>query len=115
MQALEGMVYCEALEEYIAQVMELEEDRYLAPFHQQVQKEREKLWSNHDIKICTFKVNYIVLLYDSKFSKFLGNFRCIGWGEDDEDTIYEATQRKLYYGGRYHVAHQKSDCWSHYS
>ncbi len=44
-------------------------------FHQQVQKECEKAWHNHHIKLCMFKVNDLVLLYDSKFTKFLGKFQ----------------------------------------
>ena len=36
----------EAMEERLAQLEEQEEDRFLAGFHQQVQKEREKAW--HD-------------------------------------------------------------------
>lgn len=37
-----GMVDCEALEEWLAPLIELEEERFLAGFHQQVQKERTK-------------------------------------------------------------------------
>jgi len=55
--------------------MELEEDRFLAGFHQQVQKEGEKSWHDQHIKLCTFEVNDLVLLYDRKFEKFPGNFQ----------------------------------------
>jgi len=54
--------------------MELEEDRVLLGFHQQVQKEHKKAWHDHHIKLHKFKVNDLVLLYDSKFAKFLGKF-----------------------------------------
>jgi len=40
------MVDCRALEERLALLTELEEDRFFAGFHQQVQKEHEKAW--HD-------------------------------------------------------------------
>ena len=40
--AFTGMVDRRALEERLAQLTKLEEDRFLAGFHQQVQKEREK-------------------------------------------------------------------------
>jgi len=33
---------CEALEDRLVQLEELEEERFLAGFHQQVQKQREK-------------------------------------------------------------------------
>ena len=54
---------------------ELEEDRFLAGFHQQVQKECEKAWHDQHIKLRTFKVNDLVLLYDNKFDKFPGKFQ----------------------------------------
>ena len=41
----------------------------------QVQKQHEKAWHDRHIKLRTFKVNDLVLLYDSKFDKFLGKFR----------------------------------------
>lgn len=70
-----GMVDRDASEEWLMQLMELEEDRFLVGFHQQVQKEREKSWHDRHIKLLTFKVNDLVLLYDSKFMKFLGKFQ----------------------------------------
>ena len=36
-----------------------------------MQKEPEKTWLDRHIKLCTFKVNDLVLLYDSNFMKFL--------------------------------------------
>lgn len=56
----------------------LEEDCFLARFHQQVQKAREKSWPDTHIKNKIFKVGDLVLLYDSKFTKFPGKF-CIHW------------------------------------
>eukprot|EP00253_Pinus_taeda_P016861 PITA_16861 len=74
-EAFTGMADHKALEERLTQLMELEEDRFLVGFHQQVQKEQEKAWHNRHIKLCTFKVNDLVLLYDSNFDKFLGKFQ----------------------------------------
>jgi len=54
---------------------ELKEERFLARFHQQVKKQREKAWLDRHIKLRTFKVNDLVLLYDSKFDKFPGKLR----------------------------------------
>eukprot|EP00253_Pinus_taeda_P027286 PITA_27286 len=70
-----GMVDHRALEEKLVQLTELEKDRFLARFHQQVQKEREKAWHDRHIKLHTSKVNDLVLLYDNKFEKFLGKFQ----------------------------------------
>eukprot|EP00253_Pinus_taeda_P026022 PITA_26022 len=73
--ALTGMTNCEALEERLVQLEELKEEQFLAGFHQHVQKQREKAWHDCHIKLCTFKVNDLVLLYDSKFDKFSGKFK----------------------------------------
>ena len=39
---------------------------------------REKAWHDRHIKNKIFKVGDLALLYDSKFSKFLGKF-CMHW------------------------------------
>lgn len=70
-----GMVDRRTLEEWLAQLTELGEDRFLVGFHQQVYKECEKAWHDRHIKLCTFKVNDLVLLYDNKFDKFPGKFQ----------------------------------------
>jgi hypothetical protein len=63
------------VQERLAQLVELEEDIFIAIFHQQVQKEREKAYHNRHIKKKTFKQGDMVLVYDSKFLKHLGKFR----------------------------------------
>lgn len=70
-----GMLDCGALEERLAQLMELKEDRFLAGFHQQVQKECKKSWHDWHIKLRTFKVNNLVLICDTKFDKFPRKFQ----------------------------------------
>jgi hypothetical protein len=55
--------------------MELEEDRFIAGFHQQVQKERENDYHDRHIKKKSFKQGDLVLLYDNKFVKHPGKFR----------------------------------------
>ena len=70
----------ETMEERMSQLVSLEEDIFVAGFHQQVQKERENGWHDRHIKQKNFKVGDPVLLYDSKFLKFPGKFRthCLG-------------------------------------
>ena len=63
------------MEDGLAQLLALEEDHFLASFHQQVQKAREKVWHDCHIKQRAFKNGYLVLMYDSKFTKFLGKFQ----------------------------------------
>jgi transposase InsO family protein len=59
----------------LTQLVELEEDRFIARFHQQVQKEREKAYHDRHIKKKAFRQGDIVLVYDNKFIKHLGKFR----------------------------------------
>ena len=59
----------------ISQLMEMEEDRILAGFHQEVQKERDKSWHDRHIKRKSFKEGDLVLVYDSKFLQHPGKFR----------------------------------------
>jgi hypothetical protein len=54
--------------------MEMEEDRILAGFHQEVQKERDKSWHDRHIKRKSFKEGDLVLVYDSKFLQHPGKF-----------------------------------------
>ena len=70
-----GMTDTDTVEERLAQLLALEEDRFIAGFHQKVQKAREKAWHDRHIKNNTFKIGDLVLLYDSKFIKFPGKFK----------------------------------------
>lgn len=54
---------------------ELKEEWFLAGFYQQGQKHYENAWQDQHVKFCTFKMNYLVLIYDSKFDKFLGKLK----------------------------------------
>ena len=58
--ALTGMTDCRALEERLALLDELEEEIFLAGFHQQVQKQHAKAWHDRHIKLRMFKVNDLV-------------------------------------------------------
>lgn len=44
------------MEERMSQLISLEEDRFIVGFHQQVQKEREKVWHDRHIKQKKFQV-----------------------------------------------------------
>jgi hypothetical protein len=75
------------VKESLNQLMEMEEDRILAGFHQEVQKERDKSWHEKHIKKKSFKELYLVLLYDSKVSQHLGKFRMHLLGPCELNTI----------------------------
>ena len=70
----------EIVNERLLNLVKLEEDRFVAGFHQQVQKDREKSWHDRHIKSKAIKAGDLVLLYDSKFAWFPGKFcmYCLG-------------------------------------
>jgi hypothetical protein len=70
-----GMDETSIVQERLAQLVELEEDIFIARFHQQVQKGREKACHDRNIKKKAFKQGDLVLMYDSKFIKHPENFR----------------------------------------
>ena len=70
-----GMTDTDTVQERLAQLLALEEDRFITGFHQKVQKAREKAWHERHTKSNTFQIGDLVLLYDSKFIKFPGKFK----------------------------------------
>jgi transposase InsO family protein len=70
-----GMDDTYVVQDKLAQLMELEEDRFIVGFHLQVQKEREKSYHDRHIKKKAFKQGDLVLLYDNKFMKHPRKFR----------------------------------------
>jgi len=73
--AITNMVGKNIMDEQLEQLITLEEDRFVASFHQQVHKAREKSWHDQHMKQHTFKNGDLVLLYDSNFMKFPGKFK----------------------------------------
>lgn len=71
---LTNMADEDSLNERLVHLPSLEEHRFITRFNQQVQKVREKAWHDQHIKTKVFKEGDLVLLYDSKFSKFPGKF-----------------------------------------
>ena len=64
-----GMDDAKALEERIVHLIQLEEDHFIVGFHQQVAKDRQKVWHDRHIKEKQFAIGDLVLLYDRKFIK----------------------------------------------
>lgn len=52
----------ETMNERLLHLVGLKEDRFIAGFHQQVQKAKEKAWHDRDIKNNTFKAGDLVLI-----------------------------------------------------
>jgi hypothetical protein len=61
--------------ERIAQLVEMDEDRFIAGFQQQAHKEHENAYHDRHIKKKALKQGDLVLMYDSKFIKHPRNFR----------------------------------------
>ena len=64
-----GMDDTDTMNERLAQLLSLEEDIFIAGFHQKVQKVREKAWHDRHVKNKIFQIGYLFLLYDSKFGE----------------------------------------------
>ena len=57
------------VEKRLVQLVQMEEDLFIAGFHQNVEKQRHKSWHDRHITIKKFKVGGLVLMYDSRFLK----------------------------------------------
>ena len=67
--AVTGMDDEGELEECLAQLVHLEEYRFVTIFHQCVEKDQQKTWHDQHIKNTHFQKGDLLLLYDSKFVK----------------------------------------------
>ena len=56
--AFTNMAEPNIMEERLAQLVALEEDRFISNFHQQVQKARDKAWHDRHIRQKTFVEDY---------------------------------------------------------
>jgi hypothetical protein len=66
------------IEERLAQLVQLEEDRFIARFHQQVQKAREKAWHDRHIKPKKFQVVIWYYSMTTSICNIQGSFACTG-------------------------------------
>ena len=80
--------------ERLAQLFTLEEDRFIAGFHQKVQKAREKSWHDRHVKKKIFQIGDLVLLYDSKFVKFPKKFKT-HWLQKEVPFSYSKLQKEV--------------------
>jgi hypothetical protein len=69
------MIDEESVVQRLAELQELEETRFLADFHQSVEKARQKSWHDHHIKTKVFIQGDKVLLYDNRYQKHPGKLR----------------------------------------
>jgi hypothetical protein len=84
-----------AIQERISQLMDMEEDIFLARFHQEVQKARDKAWHDRHIKRKSCKEEDLVLVYENEFLQHLGKFRMHWLGPYEVKTIIEGGSIQL--------------------
>jgi len=65
----------ESIAQRLIELQEIEETRFLADFHQSVDKARQKTWHDRHIKTKVFVQGDKVLLYDIRYQKHPGNLR----------------------------------------
>ena len=63
------------VEQRLSQLIQMEKERFIAWFHQTVEKQIPKSWRDHHIWVKPFKVGGLVLLYDSKIFKHPGKLK----------------------------------------
>ena len=94
------------MEEFLVQILALEEDRFIANFHQQVQKACNKAWHDRYIHQKTFVEGDLVLLYDSQFVKHPRKFR--------QHWLGPYTVKEIMDGGAVRLATLRSDVLPRY-
>ena len=86
-----------AIKERLNHLLEMEEDRILEGFHQQVHKARDKSLHDRHIKKKTFIEGDLVLLYDSKSFQHLGKLRMHWLGPYEVKSITDGGYLQLRY------------------
>ena len=89
------MIDVDDVEEILLQLIHLEEERFIAGFHQNIEKQRKNVWHDRHIKHKHFEVGGHVLMYDSKFFKHLGKLKTHWLGPYVVKEITEGGAMKL--------------------
>ena len=69
------MTNVDVVEGRLLQLIHLEEERFIAGFHQNVEKQRQKVWHDRHIKNKKFSVGGLVLMYDKTNFKHPGKMK----------------------------------------
>ena len=65
----------DGVEKRLSHLIQMEEECFVAIFHQTVKKQRQKEWHDRHIMDNPFKVRGLVLLYDNNFFKHPGKLK----------------------------------------
>ena len=74
----------------------MEEERFIAGFHQNVEKQWQKAWHDRHVRTKQFKVSGLVLMYDSKFFKHPSKLKTHWLGPYVVAHITEASAVKIH-------------------
>ena len=64
------MIDIDAIEQRLSQLIQMEDECFVAGFHQNTEKQRPKAWHDHHIRTKHFEFGGLFLLYDKKFLKY---------------------------------------------
>ena len=73
--AIIGMIDVDVVEDILLQLVHLEEEHFVLRFHKDIKKQRKKVWHDRHIKSKHFEFRGLVLMYENKFFKYLGNMK----------------------------------------
>ena len=76
--ALIEMTDVDVVKQILSQLIQIEEERFIADFHQNIENQRQKSWHDHHINTKHFKVVGLVLMYENKIFKHPGKLK-IHW------------------------------------
>ena len=111
---LTKMTDVDVVEQSLSQLIQMEEERFVAGFHQNIKNQRKKAWHDRHASTKHFKVRGIILLYHSKFLKHPGKLKMHWLGPYLIVHITDAGAVKLqkldgtYIGGMVNGSHLKS-------
>jgi hypothetical protein len=74
-ETITNMTERDTIQERLAQLMELEEDKIMAGFHHEVNKAKDKSCHDRHINKKKFKEGDLLLLFDSKYLQHPGKFK----------------------------------------
>ena len=73
--AIIGMIDVDVVEDILLQLVHLEEEHFVLRFHNNIKKQRKKVWHDRHIKSKHFEFRGLVLMYENNFFKHLGKMK----------------------------------------
>ena len=89
------MTDVDVVEEILIQLIHLEKERFVAGFHQNIEKQRKNVWHDRHTKRKHFEFRGLVLMYENNFFKHLGKMKTHWLGPYVVKEITEGGAMKL--------------------